>query len=141
MAGERGITVALENEPICFGATGQGLARLLDEIDHPAVGANWDPGNYCTSTGQDFRAGYAPLRGRIVHVHVKDQAFDADGTRRTVPAGDGRVDWAGQIDALLADGYSGLMVVETHFGPRVAASRASVEALCGLLAAAGEDVQ
>ena len=140
LAAERGITVAVENEPICYAATGQSLARLLDEIDRPNCGANWDPANHFVYRPEDFRAGYQALGERIVHVHVKDHAVDARGGRRTVPAGEGAVDWPGQVRALLDDGYGGLMVVETHFGPKVAGSEAATRALLALLDEAGETI-
>ncbi len=141
LAGERGITVAIENEPICYAATGQSLARLLDEIDRPNCGANWDPANHFAYRPEDFRGGYEALGERIVHVHVKDHAVDARGTRRTVPAGEGEVDWPAQVRALLDDGYEGLMVVETHFTPRIASSAACVAALRAILDEASEPVQ
>ncbi len=141
LAAARGITIAVENEPICYAATGPSLARLLNEIDRPNCGANWDPANHFVYRPEDFRAGYQALGERIVHVHVKDHAVDAEGGRRTVPAGEGEVDWPGQVRALLDDGYAGLMVVETHFAPRVGGSEASVAALRAILDEAGEPVQ
>jgi len=141
LAAERGITIAVENKPICYAATGQSLARLLNEIDRPNCGANWDPANHTANRREDFRAGYEALGGRIVHVHVKDAAFDEDGNRSIVAPGAGEVDWAGQIEALVADGYEGLMVIETHFSPKVAASRACTEAVMALLDDAGEAVE
>ncbi len=138
LAAERGIVVAVENEPICYAATGGSMARLLDEIDRPNCGANWDAANHYVYRPEDFRAGYEALGERIVHVHAKDHAVDADGSRSTVPPGDGEVDWPGQIRALIADGYAGLVVVETHFTPRVAGSRACVAALRSILNEAGE---
>ncbi|MGD9498334.1 MAG: sugar phosphate isomerase/epimerase family protein [Armatimonadota bacterium] len=140
LAAECGVTVAVENEPICYAATGGSLAKLLDEIDHPNCGANWDPANHFVYHPQDFRRGYEALGERIVHVHVKDHAVDAAGKRSTVPPGRGEVDWPGQVRALRDDGYTGLMVVETHFTPRVAASRACVEALLAILQDMGEAV-
>lgn len=140
LAAERGITIAVENEPICYAATGQSLARLLDEIDRPNCGANWDPANHFVYRPEDFRGGYEALGERIVHVHVKDHAVDDQGNRRTVPAGEGEVDWPGQVRALLGDGYQGLMVVETHFGPRVAGSEAATKALLAILEEAGESI-
>lgn len=141
LAAERAITVAIENEPICYAATGQSLARLLDEIDRPNCGANWDPANHFAYRPEDFRGGYQALGERIVHVHVKDHAVDGQGGRRTVPAGEGDVDWPGQVRALLDDGYHGLVVVETHFAPRVAGSEAATRALLAILDEAGELVQ
>lgn len=141
LAADRGITIALETEKPCYGASGQSMARLIDEIDRPNCGANWDPQNHFNYKGESFRPGYKALGDRIVHVHVKDVSIEADGTRRVVAPGEGEVGWAGQIDALVADGYDGLVVIETHFAPKVAASRASTEALMALLADAGQAVE
>lgn len=141
LAAEHGIVVAVENEPVCYAATGQSLARLLDEVDRPNCGANWDPANHFTYRPEDFHAGYEALGDRIVHVHIKDRAVDEQGNCRTVPPGRGMVDWPGQLRALIDDGYDGLAVVETHFTPRVAGSRACVEAVLGILNELGEAVQ
>lgn len=141
LAAKRGITVAVENEPVCYAATGQSLARLLDQIDRDNCGANWDPANHLAYRREDFRAGYESLGDRIVHVHVKDHAFESEEKRRTCPPGEGEVGWEEQIAALVADGYDGLMVIETHFAPKVAASRACNEALQRLLRDAGETIE
>lgn len=141
LAAQRGLTVALENEPVCYGGSGQSLAALLDETDHPASGANWDPGNHCSATKEDFRGGYASLRDKIVHCHVKDVRWDEQGGRKTVPPGEGDVDWAGQIAALKADDYDGLLVLETHFTPKIAGSRDCFRRLTELLEQAGERVE
>lgn len=141
LAAARGIAVAIENEPICYAADGRSLARLLAEIDHPNCGANWDPANAYAYRPQDFRVGYEALRGRIIHLHIKDHAPQPDGTRRVAPPGEGAVDWPGQTRALSADGYDGLAVIETHFAPKVAAGRACVQALRRILDEAGESLE
>ncbi len=141
LATERGISVALETEKPCYGASGQSMARLIDEIDRPNCGANWDPQNHFSYNGESFRPGYEALGDRIIHVHVKDALIDEDGKRHTVPPGQGEVDWQGQIAALVEDGYDGLMVIETHFAPKVAASSACAESLIALLEDAGEAVE
>lgn len=138
-AAARGLTLALENEPACYGGSGQSLARLLAAIDHPAMGANWDPGNHTNATQEDFRAGYEALRPYHVHTHVKDYDTSAGGS--AIPPGQGDVDWLGQLQALQADGYGGLLVLETHFVPKIAGSRACVEGLRKLLAAVGEEAE
>ena len=141
LAADHGISIALETEKPCYGATGQSMARLIDEIDRPNCGANWDPQNHYSFNGEDFRPGYEALGDRIIHVHVKDATIDDDGQRKTVAPGEGAVDWPGQIEALVADGYDGLMVIETHFAPKVAASRRSVRALIDMLEEVGETVE
>jgi len=141
LAAERDIMVALETEKPCYGATGQSMARLLDEIDRPNCGANWDPANHHAYNGESFRPGYEALADRIIHVHVKDAIINDEGKRQVVPPGHGEVDWPGQIDALIEDGYDGLMVIETHFAPKVAASSACAETLVALLQDAGESIE
>lgn len=134
----RGLTLALENEPICYGGSGQALARLIAAINHPNMKANWDPGNHTCATGEDFRAGYEALKPVHLHTHVKDYRGLTAGAM--VP-GEGDVDWLGQLQALKADGYQGLLVLETHFQPKIAGSHNCVARLRELLAQIGEEAE
>lgn len=137
-AAARGLTLALENEPICYGGSGQALARLIGGINHPNMKANWDPGNHTCATGEDFRAGYEALKPFHAHTHVKDYRGLTAGAM--IP-GEGDVDWPGQLTALKTDGYGGLLVLETHFQPKIAGSRNCVERLRELLAQIGEEAE
>ena len=49
--------------------------------------------------------------------------------------------WPEQVRALIADGYDGLAVIETHFPPKVAAGRACVQAIRRILDEAGESLE
>lgn len=138
-AAQRGLTLALENEPACYGGSGQSLARLVAAINHPAMRANWDPGNHTSATGEDFRAGYEALKPYQVHCHVKD--YRAGGGGGAMPPGQGDVNWQGQLQALKDDGYQGLLVLETHFVPKIAGSRSCFEGLQALLAEVGEEAE
>ena len=131
-----GLTIALENEPACYAGSGHTLAQLLAAVDHPAMRANWDAGNHTSATGEDFSAAYAALKPWYLHTHVKD--YVVDGGRHAVTPGEGGVNWPGQLKALQADGYSGYLVLETHFLPKVAGSRRCFAALREMLAAIGE---
>ena len=137
-AGRRGLTLALENEPACYGGSGQSLARLCARIDHPRLRANWDPGNHTHATGEDYRAAYEALKPWHVHTHLKDYVPDR---AMAVPPGEGGVDWPGQLRALKDDGYSGLLVLETHFVPKIAGSRSCYESVCRMLAEIGEEAE
>ena len=83
------------------------LRRLLDSIASGYVGVYYDLAN---STSQ----GYVPadeireLGDRIQMIHLKD----TDGQ----PLGQGRVDWAAAIDAIVDIGYDGWLVLETPSG-------------------------
>ena len=70
------------------------------------------------------REKYDEVKGLVAHVHVKDMA-ERGGKLLTVAPGEGIIDWCGQLAALRADGYDGFITVETHFGPKVSASRRS----------------
>ena len=137
-AATRGLTLALENEPACYAGVGQALAKLIAEINHPALRANWDAGNHTSATGEDFRKGYAALRPYHVHTHVKDYAGRGS---RALPPGEGAVDWIGQLRALKDDGYKGFLVLETHFEPRIEGSRRCVQQMRGLLKQVSEEAE
>jgi sugar phosphate isomerase/epimerase len=131
-AAARGLTVAVENEPICFACTGASLARFLASVGHPAACANWDLGNDLHSDERPFPDGYGCVKPYLAHVHVKDNRRQG-GKWQCVPAGEGEADWPGQLRALQAEGYGGFLVVETHFRPPVEGSERAVRALQGLL--------
>ncbi len=130
----RGLTLAIENEPICYGGTGQSIAKFVAEVGHPAARVNWDPGNQLNAVPppEDFRAGYAAVKPLMAHCHVKDYIVTETGAT-CVPPGEGNADWIGQLQALKNDNYQGLLVLETHFTPRIAGSRNCFRALCRLL--------
>jgi sugar phosphate isomerase/epimerase len=122
-----GLTLALEVEHICWGDTGERTARLVEKIGSSAVGINWDPANaYRAGSDRPFPEGYQAVRELVRHVHYKDAATDpATGQRNFVF--NGVIDWRGQIEALLHDGYAGYMSIETHVRPKVAMARGSLE--------------
>ncbi len=141
LAAARGLRVALENEKPCWGATGPSMIKLVDAIDHPSVGVNWDPCNHLAFNGEGHEPGYAAIRERIIHNHVKDATISPEGKLKMTVPGKGDIGWGEQVAALVADGYDGLIVVETHFTPKVASSHACVEAMRALILQAGETVQ
>lgn len=137
IAEREGVTLILENEHACYLGTGAQTARVLAEINSPAVRAVWDPGNAYMDGEVPFPTGYEAIKPFVSHVHVKDAAL-APGA--PAPAwtcvGDGAIDWAGQIAALRADGYTGYFSLETHYkGPdgKEASSRACLDVLLRLL--------
>jgi sugar phosphate isomerase/epimerase len=77
------------------------LIDVLDELDRPAVGVNFDPANMILYGMGDPVAALKLLAPRVVQVHIKD----AVGTERPgswgreVPAGHGAIDWAAFFDA------------------------------------------
>jgi len=121
-----GVVCVLENEHVCYGDTGLRAAGLIRAVGHDNLKLNWDPGN-SVSAGceRPFPDEYEQIRDLVAHVHVKD-VVRRDGRLETVAAGEGMIDWVGQLRALQEDGYEGFLTIETHFEPKVAGSRRSL---------------
>lgn len=127
-----GITLALETEEGFWADSGARTRWVVEQVDHPALRVNWDPGNAYCAGEQPFPDGYAALRGLIQHVHFKDARRRADGSHEYVTRGE--IDWPGQVRALVQDGYDGFISIETHMRPKVASAKASLDRLSALIA-------
>ena len=114
-AGQKGITLVLENEPACNTATGAEAAKVLDAVKSPYLMLNWDPGNAATLGETPYPDGYNLLpKDRIGHCHCKDAVKKGKGYD-WAPMGGGIIDWAGQFKALQRDGYHFAVSLETHW--------------------------
>ncbi len=133
-AGAAGIQLVIETEDGFWADTGARSARIIKKINHPALGLNWDPGNAFFAGDDPYPTGYEHVRGLVRHVHYKDALRDRDRVPHYVA--EGQIDWAGQIQALIADDYDGFISIETHIRPKVAAARAALKRLRGLIAQA-----
>ena len=117
-AAREDLIIGLENEHACNVATASEAAKILNAVDHPNLKLVWDPANALVAGENPFPEGYGTLpKGRIAHVHAKDCHMEAH-TPVWGPVGTRHVDWKGQISALLNDGYTGYLSLETHWaGP------------------------
>ena len=117
-ASNHDLIVGLENEHACNIATGAETAPVLDALEHPNLKVVWDPANALVSGEKPYPDGYEKLPPeRIVHVHAKD-CFVTDHKPTFGPVGEMGIDWKGQIQALIRDGYRGWISLETHWaGP------------------------
>lgn len=134
LAEQNKILLVLENEPSCNVATGAELGRILREINSPWLRGNWDPGNAAVMNEIPYPDGYSHVRGLFRHVHVKDAARDPQtGKWRWRPVGGGVIDFHGQFEALIKDGYDGTMSLETHYrrpdGNKMESTRESLDGL------------
>jgi sugar phosphate isomerase/epimerase len=141
-AGKQALVIGLENEPACNIGTAHETARVLDALNHPALQVVWDPANAFVLGERPYPDGYAALpAGRIAHVHAKDCRVQ-NLIPEWGPLGDMGLDWPGQMDALLRDGYNGWVSLETHWrgpdGNRLEASRVCGERLRALVRDASE---
>ena len=117
VAGKKGVTLLLENEPACNTGTAAEAVKVLAAVKSPYLLLNWDPGNAASRGEKVFPEGYESLpKERIGHCHCKDVAKKPDGINYDWAAmGRGVVDWTGQFAALKRDGYRLAVSLETHW--------------------------
>ena len=97
---DRGIRLGLETGQ----ETAETLSSLLDELDRPSVGVNFDPANMVLYGMGDPSEAFEHLLPRVVQVHLKDAvATRTPGTWGTeVRVGTGEVDWKAFGETLLS---------------------------------------
>lgn len=132
VAEREGCRLALENEAVCWGATGAEAATLIRQVGEDRISLCWDPGNSARAgSASPYPGEYTDLKDLVTHVHVKN--FDPN-TGGWCLAEEGVVDWPGQLNALRADGYEGFVVVETHLDISPDAFEVADPAFVGLAA-------
>jgi len=140
-AAKKNIVLVLENEYECNTATAHEAARTLGAVKNKNFLLNWDPGNAARLGDKVFPEGYALLpKERIGHMHLKDVKRTANGDYTWECMGRGTIDYRGQFEAMLRDGYRGTMSLETHWngaGNREESSRQSMAGTKELLREAG----
>jgi sugar phosphate isomerase/epimerase len=129
-AAKRDLIIGIENEHACNLGTAAETAKILDAVKHPNLALVWDPANALVAGEDPFPYGYKLLpANRIAHVHAKDCHMEG---HKPIwgPLGTRTVDWKGQIAALMSDGYTGWLSLETHWpGPNNDKMAAST--ICG----------
>ena len=104
--------MVLENEAVCWGATGIEAANLIQQVDVDNFSLCWDPGNSARAGSMSpFPDEYEKIKNLVTHAHMKN--FNP-GTGAWSLMDDGLIDWKSQLAALKADNYKGFIVVETH---------------------------
>jgi sugar phosphate isomerase/epimerase len=105
-----GVDVAIEPEPGQFIETTAALRDLLDEVDHPRLGANLDVG-HAACAGDDPAESVRALAGRLKHLHLEDIR---DRRHWHLIPGLGEIDFGAIRRALGEVGYSGAAAVELY---------------------------
>jgi sugar phosphate isomerase/epimerase len=131
MAAGHGVKIAVENEPGFWCDTGSNTARMIRDVKSPNIGANWDPCNSYGASEEVFPDGYHAIREHILNVHVKDTVKGA--LVECVPIGEGKINWEGQLRALVNDGIVDRVTIETHCLPLVEKSRKNAETMKRML--------
>ncbi len=96
----------------------QDLRRFLEELEHPALGVNFDPANMILYGKGDPLDAVRTLAPWIRHVHIKDALrTQTPGTwGAEVAWGTGQVGGESFLNALKAAGFEGAMAVEREAG-------------------------
>ena len=127
-----GCRLILENEAVCWGATGLEAAEIIRQVGTDRLTMCWDPGNSARAgSACPFPQEYEALKDLVTHVHVKN--YDPESGNWSL-AESGVVDWPGQFDALANDGFDGFVVVETHLDISPDTFEVAHEAFTGLAA-------
>ena len=125
-----GLIIGIENEHACNIGTGAEAGRLLAALDHPNLKLVWDPANAVVGGEKAIPDGYRKVPvSRIQHVHAKDCTMDGHKPN-WCRIGDGVVGWREQIDALVRDGYTGWISLETHW-PGPGGNKHEASMICG----------
>lgn len=94
------------------------LLGVLDELDRPTAGVNFDPANMLLYDMGDPVEALTRLAPRVRQIHIKDaRRTSTPGTWGTeVPAGEGEVDWQRFFDVVHEQGITGDLMIEREAG-------------------------
>jgi len=110
-----GVRMSVEPHPGRYLANHDGALRLLEQVDHPAMGINFDP-SHTFPIGDFPNISVYRLNKHIIHLHVSDN--DAVTNVHWRP-GMGKIDWVAMFQALKDVGYDGVVSVELEDVPGV----------------------
>ncbi len=114
---EMGARIAMENESSCYVGNGADTARFIKDVGSDRVRTCWDPCNELSDprgSKTPYPDGYEAIRPSMIHMHIKD-AVPGEGV---CAVGEGVIDYHGQFQALIDDGYEGFASLETHWRPK-----------------------
>ena len=120
LANGEGMILGMENEASTSLSTVKLTERFIREIDSPNIRAIWDPANEAHAEGgeQPYPNAYDRIKPLMVHAHLKDAGKNPEtGELESVEVGEGVIDWQGQLQAFVDDGYEGHLCLETHWRP------------------------
>lgn len=111
------------------------LLQFIHDVEHPALGVNFDPANFLLYGVAEPVAALEQLLPYVRGVHCKDgvRANQAGVLGTETPVGQGEVDFPKLLQRLVRSGYSGPLVIERESGDRkredIIAARAYLQAL------------
>ena len=115
-AARENLKLLIEPEPVCWADTGAAAVKMLQQVNSPALGINYDPCNDAWTLRRDPIDDFAVIAPFIQNVHIKDQldAPRGSGLPTWVVPGQGMMDWRAHFAALQRIGYAGPISLEPH---------------------------
>jgi sugar phosphate isomerase/epimerase len=113
-AGENNIMLLLETGQ----ETAEELRNFLEELNHPAIGVNFDPANMILYDKGVPTEAIRVLAPWVKHIHIKDAIRTKQpGTwGLEVPWGDGEVGTEAFLNVLKEIGFDGVLAIEREGG-------------------------
>jgi sugar phosphate isomerase/epimerase len=138
-AEKEGVLLLIEPEPGLLVETADQFLELMQHVDSPAVGLNFDIGHfYCV--GDEPAPTVERLAPYIRHFHLEDIA--ASRVHHHLIPGEGAIDFAATLRAIRSIGYEGWITIELY--PYVddpdAAARTAFQRVSQIVARAGGSV-
>jgi sugar phosphate isomerase/epimerase len=115
--------------------TAEELKHFMQELNHPAIGVNFDPANMILYDKGNPIEAVTVLAPWIKHIHVKDaNRTEQPGTwGAEVPWGDGQVQPDKFLSALAEIGFDGALAIEREAGDdRPGDIKLAAERLCSI---------
>ena len=113
--GKAGVKMSIEPHPHRYLANTDGALRLLEQVNHPAMGINFDP-SHTFPMGDFPNVTVYRLGKHIIHIHASDN----DGvTNVHWRPGMGKIDWHAMFQALKDIGYDDTVSIELEDVPGV----------------------
>ncbi|KRC51900.1 hypothetical protein ASE16_02175 [Leifsonia sp. Root227] len=110
-----GLKYSLEPHPFRYGANIEGLLRLIEAVDSPALGVNLDP-SHLFPVGDLPHVAIYRLAPHVLHCHFSDNDGETNVHWRP---GMGKIDWRHVLRALKETDYTGVISLEFEDVPGV----------------------
>ena len=122
LARAEGITLVVETGNGTMVNSNHTARRLIDELDaRDVLKVLWDPANNCWCHERAYPEGYNEVKdGYLGHIHIKDVLVDTPrATLEVRELGQGQLGplFQPMADALRADGYAGVISLESVYHP------------------------
>lgn len=122
LARAEGITLVVETGNGTMVNSNHTARRLIDELDaRDVLKVLWDPANNCWCHERAYPEGYNEVKdGYLGHIHIKDVRVDTPrATLEVSELGQGQLGplFQPMADALRADGYAGVISLESVYHP------------------------